>query len=132
MAARKNKDDAMYSLTIHFGPNAVCWALLFKDEEKAGQTYNAFVDARRAPAEKTVLIGSDDFGQSFAIPADEISGVLLEDLEQVEAARIQRSLAEERCKVKLMEAARSDPVIGAAIRQQRGAPVLTPMGGFRQ
>ena len=30
-----------------------------------------------------------------------------------------------------MEAAKTDPVIGAAIRRQQGAPVLTPMGGFR-
>ena len=121
----------MYSLTIHFGPNAICWALLFKEEEKAGLIYNAFVDAQTSPTEKIVLIGSDDFGQSFAIPAAQISGVLLEDLDAVEHARIQRSLAEERCKVKLMAAAQSDPVIGAAIRQQRSnSPVLTPMGGF--
>ena len=41
------------------------------------------------------------------------------------------SLAEERCKVKLMSAAQNDPVIKEAIRQQQMKPaVLTP--GFGQ
>ena len=73
----------------------------------------------------------DDFGQTAQIAAKDIHGWLLEDLELVERARIERSLAEERCKVKLMEAAKSDAVIGAAIRKSQGAPVLTPLGGFR-
>lgn len=122
----------MYSLTIHFGPNAICWALLFKEEEKAATVYNAYVTAKIQQANEgmPLLIGSDDFGQSFAIPFNEISGILFEDLDLVEAARIQRSLAEERCKVKLMAAAKADPTIAAAIRQhQNGAGVLTP---FRQ
>jgi hypothetical protein len=122
----------MYSLTIHFGPNAVAWALLFKNEEKARDAYNTFVDYHVNLATGGAIIGSDDFGQAYAIPFNEIHGICFEDLDQTEAARIQRSLAEERCKVKLMAAAKSDPVIGEAIRRSQGAPVLTPMGGFRQ
>jgi hypothetical protein len=117
----------MYSLTIHFGPSSMVWALLFKEEKKAGELYDSYVNHVLVPAEGGVLIGNDDFGQSFAIPFYEIRGVILEDLEQVEAARIQRSLAEERCKVKLMQAAKSDPVISRAIQdQQRGPSVITP------
>lgn len=122
----------MYSLTISFGPNAVAWALLFKDEEKAREAFNTYVDSKVIGASDGAMIGSDDFGQAYAIPFDEIHGVCFEDLDQTEAARIQRSLAEERCKVKLMAAAKTDPVIGEAIRRSQGAPVLTPMGGFRQ
>ena len=121
----------MYSLTIHFGPNAVSWALLFKEEEKAGVAYNAYVANKMNGIESDMLIGCDDFGQSYAIQFNDIHGMLLEDLDLVEAARIQRSLAEERCKVKLMAAARSDPVIGPAMRGAQ-TPVLTPIGGFRQ
>lgn len=121
----------MYSLTIHFGPNAMTWALLFKEEEKAGEVYNAYMDHQVSGTERGMLIGSDAFGQTFAIPMEEIRGMLIEDLDLVERARIERSLAEERCKVKLMDAAKADPTIGAAIRRQQGAPVLTPMGGFR-
>jgi hypothetical protein len=121
----------MYSLTIHFGPNAVAWALLFKNDEKARDAFNAYVEFK-VNGTSGILIGSDDFGQNYAIPFDEIHGMCFEDLDQTEGARIQRSLAEERCKVKLMTAAKSDPVIGEAIRRSQGAPVLTPMGGFRQ
>ena len=122
----------MYSLTISFGPTGTAWALLFKEEAKAEEAYNAYMEAKMNGAERNVLIGSDDFGQAYAVTVDEIHGIVLEDLDQVEAARIYRSLAEERLKVKLMEAARADPVIRAAIAQQNRAPVLTPMGGFRQ
>ncbi len=114
----------MYSLSIHFGSNAIVWALLFKEEEKAGSLYNAYVDARMNRAENNLLIGSDDFGQSFAIPIDEISGILLEDLDQIEEARIQRSLADERCKAKFMARAKSDPTIRQAMGQ--GPGIVSP------
>jgi hypothetical protein len=119
----------MYSLSIHFGPNNVVWALLFKEKENAGKVYNAFVDAYAEVSGKTILLGVDDFGQSFAIPSEQINGVLLEDLDLVETARIQRSLADERTKAKFIQAATNDPTIKAAMRPQ-GTPVLTPQGGF--
>jgi hypothetical protein len=118
----------MYSLTIHFGPNAVAWALLFKEEEKAGVVYNAYVGNMLNGAEAALLIGVDDFGQSFAIPFNDIHGIMLEDLDLVEEARIQRSLANARGEVKARQRASTDPVIRQA---QTGAPILTPMGGFR-
>lgn len=118
----------MYSLTIHFGPSMMVWALLFKTEAKAAEAYNAYIDFRTADGKNDTLIGSDDFGQAYAIPMNKIHGMMLEDLDLIETARIQRALAEERCKVKLMTAARSDPVIGPAARGQSPG-VLTPMGG---
>jgi hypothetical protein len=119
----------MYSLTIHFGPNAIQWQFLFKTEEKAGVVYNTYVDAKANMAD-AMLIGTDDFGQAFAIPTSEISGILLEDINAMEEARIERSLADARASAKLQGRARTDPTIRAA---QQGAPVLTPMGGgFRQ
>jgi hypothetical protein len=119
----------MYSLTISFGPSATVWAFLFKDENKAKE---AFASVDIAICKDNFFRVEDDFGQIAVFGAGIASGVCFENLDQTEAARIQRSLAEERCKVKLMEAAKNDPVIGAAIRRQQGAPVLTPMGGFRQ
>jgi hypothetical protein len=56
-----------------------------------------------------------------------IHGVLLEDLDLVETARIQRSLADERTKAKFIQAATNDPTIKAAMRPA-GPGVLTPMG----
>jgi hypothetical protein len=119
----------MYSLTIHFGPNAMCWALLFKEEAKAGEAYNAYVASKVNGDTVDILIGTDDFGQSYAIPLADINGILLEDLDLVEEARIQRSLANARTEVKFQQRARVDPVIRNA---QAGTPVLTPMSGFRQ
>lgn len=119
----------MYSLTINFGPTGTAWALLFKEKEKANDYIAAYQTWGRG-GESVSLALADDFGQTLAIEADQVHGMALEDLEQVEAARIYRSLAEERLKVKLMEAARADPTIRAAMNQAR-PPVLTPMGGFR-
>lgn len=130
MAAHKNKGRKMYSLSIHFGSNSIVWALLFKEEEKAGAIYNAYMDFKVSEATSGMLIGSDDFGQSFAIPMEEVRGILLENLDLLETARIQRSLADERTKAKFIKAATDDPIIKAAIRPQ-GPGVLTPMGGFR-
>ena len=48
--------------------------------------------------------------------------MLLEDLDLAEAARIQRSLADERGEVRLMEAAKLDPVIREAIRKHQQGP----------
>lgn len=112
----------MYSLTIHFGPNAICWAFLFKEKERAA---DAFAKAMKAVdgSEASIRI-EDDFGQMCIIESEEFHGALLEDLDQIEAARIQRALAEERCKVKLMAAAKADPVIRQAM--QGGPQVLQP------
>ena len=118
----------MYSLTISFGPTGTVWAFLFKDKETANGVFDAIHEQIN---EKSGTYVQDDFGQRAMVVLP-IHGICLEDLDQVEAARIYRSLAEERLKVKLMEAARADPVIRAAIAQQNRAPVLTPMGGFRQ
>lgn len=106
----------MFSLTIHFGPNAMVWAFLFKNKERAHQAV--------ASSSGGFFNVEDDFGQTACISASSVHGTLVEDLDLVEAARIQRSLAEERCKVKLMQAAKTDPVISQAMRG--GPQVLQP------
>ena len=116
----------MFSLTINFGPTGTAWAFLFKDKEKADEAYALMCSV---PCMVESLV--DDFGQKAVFKNSEVHGIVLEDLEQVEAARIYRSLAEERIKVKLMAAAKSDPLIAEAMRRAQGAPVLTPMGGVR-
>jgi hypothetical protein len=105
----------MYSLSISFGPTGTVWAYLFKEETNAAKTYNAWVSYKVNGEERGALLGSDDFGQSYAIPMDEIRGVMIEDLDQIEEARIQRSLADERCKAKFMVRAKTDPVIRQAM-----------------
>jgi len=119
----------MYSLTIHFGPNAIQWQFLFKEKEKAMQYHLDISKAlgRDLPGQ---LILEDDFGQNTTIQLTGVHGILLEDINAMEEARIERSLADARASAKLQGRARTDPTIRAA---QQGAPVLTPMGGgFRQ
>jgi len=117
----------MYSLSIHFGPNAMVWALLFKEEEKAEKIFGAYVDFKATSAVDGIFLGADDFGQTFAIPFSEISGIMAEDLDLVEEARILRSLANARGEVKARTRAMSDPVLRGA---QQGPGVITP--NFRQ
>ena len=112
----------MYSLTIHFGPNAMVWSFLFKDKEKA--------DAARSHAvENGVLEGpdnfmiEDDFGQQASFSAGAVHGVMLEDLTLVQEARIFRSLENARGEIKAKQRAATDPVIRSA---QQGPQVLQP------
>ena len=113
----------MYSLTICFGPSATTWSLIFKEEVKAGEVYNAYVDNKVSATESDILIGSDDFGQSYAILFADIHGILLEDLELAQELRILRSLDNARGEVKARQRATTDPVIRAA---SQGPAVLQP------
>jgi hypothetical protein len=114
----------MYSLTISFGPVGTTWAFLFKDKENAEQCRKNAVDFL---VKGRGLEITDDFGQHASITSETIHGISFEDLDLVEAARIYRSLAEERIKIKLQAAAKSDPVIGP-LMNSRGPGILTPMG----
>ena len=113
----------MYSLSIHFGPNAMVWAFMFKDKEKADLH---LAGAKTAIYEGTACELSDDFGQSAVFGAGELCGAMLEDLDLVEEARILRSLANARGEVKARQRASTDPVLRAA---QQGPSVLTPSFG---
>jgi hypothetical protein len=125
----------MFSLSISFGPTGTVWDLLFKDADKAHEMEARFFPEgiRKAREENpnsanpSVYV-TDDFGQSANIPVDSFNGSMLEDLDLIEAARIQRSLADERCKAKFLQAARSDSTIRAGMGNQM--PIMQPMGGF--
>jgi hypothetical protein len=120
----------MYSLTICFGPTGTTWAYLFKEEPKAGMLYNAWVEHKMHHAVGGTLIGADDFGQSFALPFDAIHGMMLEDLDQIVHARIERSLVDARAQMMFDKRAKTDPVIAQGIRERQQIPMLTPVSGF--
>ena len=117
----------MFNVSISHGPVGTVWALLFKTEEKAVELLSTVVSVHGKQAGEGILSGTDDFGQSYAIPFENIHAILLEDLDQIEQARIQRALADERVKAKFMVAAKSDPAIRQAIQGQQ-APIMTPFG----
>src|SRR5258705_604682 len=117
----------MYSLSIHFGRNAMVWQFLFREEKKAGKMSNAYLSYRTNKFDEQredTLIGTDDFGKIYAIPFKEISGMMIEDLDLLEEARIKRSLSNARGQAKYNERAKTDPMIRTLTRQQPS--MLTP------
>jgi len=120
----------MHSLTIWFGPAAVFCQLLFKTEEKAALAYNAYVDFNVSDGISGSLIGSDDFGQSFAFDLKAVSGVLLEDLDQSQLGQIERGLHNARSQAKAQTRAMSDPALKASMMAQ-GPAVHSPFPNGR-
>ena len=116
----------MYSLSIHFGPNAMVWAFMFKEKEKADAAF-ALTNQNNCPDISGFEI-TDDFGQQCYIDYANFHGSMLEDLDLVEEARIQRSLYNARGEVKARQRASTDAVIRTGMGNS-GASVLTP---FRQ
>jgi hypothetical protein len=111
----------MYSLTIHFGPNAMVWSFLFKEKERAADAYAAVMKVTDGTQE-TLRI-EDDFGQMAHIIGHTLHGCMLEDTEQVMEARIFRSLDNARGEIKAKQRAATDPVIRSA---QQGPSVIAP------
>jgi hypothetical protein len=111
----------MYSLTIHFGPNAMVWSFLFKDKERA----EAAFEKTRSGDTSIVHVFEDDFGQKSTIAGD-IHGSMLEDMDLVMEARIYRSLENTRGEIKAKQRASTDPVIRTA---QQGPGVIAPNFG---
>lgn len=112
----------MYSLSICFGPTGMTWAFLFKEKEQAETAYE------KAIWDHEFFWISDDFGQKGWFVRSSTHGVMLEDLDLTDEAKILRSLANARNEVKARQRAATDPVIRTAA-QQGGPSVLTP---FRQ
>jgi hypothetical protein len=121
----------MYNLTIHFGPNAVAWSFLFKDENKAQSAFTN-VSSVMGPSQLTTDF-EDDYGQKVTIFGQAIHGVLLENTELGTEARILRGLEQAKGQARATKRASSDPELQAAMRGQ-GPSVITPFanGGFRQ
>ncbi len=128
----------MFSLTIVFGPSPMVWTLMFKTEETAREAYQ-FLNAETGPTkvgphDKTgmsMVKLVDDFGQETALKRTEISGSMLENLEQSRLAHIERALHQARTQAKGAEIADNDPVLKQARhRAQGGMPMIQPVPGF--
>ena len=107
----------MYSLTIHFGPNAMVWSFLFKEQKEAKAVLSTMMNDDMA----TTIV--DDFGQHAVFAKGSIHGHLLEDMDAVMEARIYRSLENARGEIKAKQRAMTDPVIRSA---QQGPSVIAP------
>lgn len=122
----------MHVLSIHFGPNQLVWALMFKEAAQATEAETkvlGFMSSQHLTqqiADNAVLTVTDDFGQRAHLRAGSIWGVLIEDADYSQEAVIQRAIHNERTKVKAQQRAGSDPVLKAA-GLGRGVPQFDPM-----
>lgn len=120
----------MYSLTICFGPTATVWTLLFKEADRA-QKAHAELTSAGVPATAVLSLG-DDFGQEVALRADQIHGVLLEDMDHSALAQVERGIHQARTQASAQDRAMSDPKIRQSIlRQQQGPAVMSPVPNGR-
>lgn len=109
---------------LNIAMNGVQWPLLFKEEEKAKENW-MLVTAFKP--EQCVSI-EDDFGQQFAAPCINISGVMLEDLDKTRQAHIELSLHHARMQSAAQAAAKADPALRQAMFS--GSPaVINPVNG---
>lgn len=120
----------MFAITVSHGVQA--WRLLYKTEEKAEEIYNRLA----VPIDKTMdfnvttrIAAEDDFGQRATFKVADITGVMLENLDESKLANIEMGLHQQRTQVGFQQRAESDPTIRAA-SQRRGPAVIDPTAGF--
>lgn len=114
----------MFTLTLAVG--SAQWPLVFKTEEGA-TTAMANIHHLSNPQDRIAIV--DDFGQTALIQTSGFHGALLEDMEKVKLAHIERQLYAAKLQIATQKAAQSDPTI---LAHQRGmgssASILTPGG----
>lgn len=113
----------MHLLTITFGPCPTAFAFMFKDAEKALESFNFIVTSKMNPGSRVSII--DDFGQQGGFKVDEIHGWILEDMDKSQLAHIERGLHQARTQAKANTMAQGDPALRAA-QMMQGAPILQP------
>lgn len=112
----------MFTLTLAVG-NA-SWPLVFKSNDTLHAAL-APLHLMTAPDDRIAI--TDDFGQQATVVHRSFHGMLIEDMDKVKLAHIERQLYAARLSVDAQNAARSDPKLMAAARGQ-GPGVITPMG----
>jgi hypothetical protein len=126
----------MYNLTIHFGPNAVAWSFLFKDEGTARSHMLCFLkpDDIKDPAMDHTILIEDDYGQLAYIVLGQVHGVLLENMELGAEARIIRGIDQAKGQMRANKRAMNDPEIQQLQRDSRSPNIISPFpsGGLRQ
>lgn len=104
----------MFSITVALAHTTIVWTFMYKTKESveyAKKTYDA---------NPTSLSFIDDFGQHARIPAQQVAGVLFENIDESKMAHIERSLHVERVKVAAQRAAQADPTLKTAMMTRNG------------
>jgi len=114
----------MHSVTIWFGPAAAVTTLLFKNENRAAETF----DFLSGEAKSAVL--SDEFGQRIFVRLGDINALLLEDMTLSVDAKVEAALYTARGQAKAETRAKEDPVLLAAARSRNQGPAVYTPGGM--
>lgn len=114
----------MFIINVALGNTS--WRLLFKEEEKARET---FIFINSSPDDFRLRL-EDDFGQTFSGYRHNIHGVMLEDMDKTKMAHVEMALHQARTQNLATRMAQHDPALKA--NSTMGGPsVLNPVGnGF--
>lgn len=115
----------MFTLTIAVGN--VSWPLVFKGEHDALAASNKLFAFASSDATEPALV-VDDFGQIAIVRRKELHGWLVEDMEKVKLAHVERAIYANHMQIDAQSRANSDPKIRAA-RGGSGPGIVTPFGG---
>lgn len=105
-----------HSVGVKFKDNSQ-WGLLFKSSEKAQVAFDLVCNSLNSTREagsfspQTIIHLNDDYGTQFAVIAGDVTGVLMEDLETVGEAVIERTLIQARTQAKANGRANADPTL---------------------
>lgn len=111
----------MFCINIALGNTS--WRLLFKDGEKARESFNYLFPPMAG--EKTCVQLTDDFGQQLALKLSAIHGAMLENMDETKMAHIEVALHQARTQNAAQRAAQSDPSLKSPMIGG-GPAVLTP------
>lgn len=101
----------MHSITIVFGPAGTQWSFMFTAKNTADKAF-ATIEGN-TPIVKIY----DDFGQHAIFKAEDIHGVLSEDLDLSANGMIERGLHQARTNAKGQSRAQNDPALKFAALQ---------------
>ena len=113
----------MFCLTVTFGNAGTTWALLFKTLGAAESAYARFDVMHLQHHAATPIAVEDDFGQRVRIPGNEVKGLMLDDMSQSQAARIEMGLYQQKTVARGNKLAQTDPELR---HSAQGPAVLTP------
>lgn len=101
----------MISITVNFAKSGM-WLFMFKSQKSADDCINSY---KFSSAEFEI---KDDYGQQAIIRKNEIHGILIEDMDLVSEAQIERSIRQARTQLKANNRASADPALRATAAVQ--------------
>jgi hypothetical protein len=126
----------MHMLTIAFGGMGMAWKFGFKTAEAAEKAYGTACAINEAvvfgphgtnPAPGTFFIIQDDFGQRGRFSPTDVTGVLLEDLDEAKLLHVEHALHNAKTQAAIQSRAQNDPALKFMQQNGGGPAMISPM-----